>query len=266
MSATRAWTTAHAIVYTPFAQTPFLWMYVHVRTVGDPMAVVGSLRAALRSVDPRLTIASPRPMTDLISEASADPRFSALMITAFAAIAVILAAIGLYGVVSFGVVRRTREIAIQLALGASSSTVRWAVIRSALALSALGIAVGLLGAVWLGRFMEGLLFEVTPADPLTFAGVAIILMVVTLVAAAGTSCARPAHRSAPGAARHFNPELTYVGDGSSHVPGSRLRSSFVPGSPAVQRFRVPGLRVPVRRRLDLFDGDIRNPALGTLNP
>ena len=172
------------VVYTPFAQTPFLWMYVHVRTAGDPMALVGSLRAALRSVDPRLTAANPRPMTALMTEASADPRFSAVVITMFAAIAVVLAAIGLYGVVSFAVVRRTREIAIQLALGASPATVRWSVIRNALVLAAGGLAVGLLGAVWLGRFVEGLLFEVKPADPFTLGAVAVILLVVALVAAA----------------------------------------------------------------------------------
>ena len=105
------------------------------------------------------------------------------MITTFAAIAVMLAAIGLYGVVSFGVVRRTREIAIQLALGRRPRPCDGCDPERA-GLSALGLTVGLLGAVWLGRFMEGLLFEVTPADPLTFAGVATILMGVTLVAAA----------------------------------------------------------------------------------
>jgi putative ABC transport system permease protein len=159
-------------------------MYVHVRTVGDPMALVGSVRAAAKAVDPRLTVASPRPMTALTTEASADPRFSAIMITTFAAIAVLLAAIGLYGVVAFGVVRRTREIAIQLALGASPGAVRWQVVRGALALAAAGLTAGLLSAVWLGRLMEGLLFEVTPTDPATLAAVAAILMVVTVVAAA----------------------------------------------------------------------------------
>jgi predicted permease len=172
------------IVYTPFAQTPFLWMYVHVRTVGEPMALVGWLRAAVKAVDPRLTVASPRPMIALTTEASADPRFSAVMITTFAAIAVLLAAIGLYGVVAFGVVRRTREIAIQLALGASAGTVRWQVVRGAVALAAAGLMAGLLGAVWLGRLMEGLLFEVTPTDPATLAAVAAILMLVTVIAAA----------------------------------------------------------------------------------
>jgi predicted permease len=172
------------IVYTPFAQTPFLWMYVHVRTAGDPMAILGSLRARIRNVDPRLTIASPRPMSALIAEASADPRFSAVVITAFATMAVLLAAIGLYGMVSFAVARRTREMAIQLALGASPGVLRWQVVRSALALSAAGLVAGLLGAVWVGRFLDALLFEVTPSDPLTLGAVAGILLAVTLLAAA----------------------------------------------------------------------------------
>ena len=129
-------------------------------------------------------------MTALTTEAAADPRFSAVMITTFAAIAVLLAAIGLYGVVAFGVVRRTREIAIQLALGASPGAVRWQVVRGALSLAAGGLVAGLLSAVWLGRLMEGLLFEVTPTDPATFAAVAAILLVVTVIAAAVPAAAR----------------------------------------------------------------------------
>jgi putative ABC transport system permease protein len=172
------------IVYTPFAQTPFLWTYVHVRTAGDPLAILGSLRAAVKSVDPRLTVASPRPMTALVAEASADPRFSAAIIGAFAIAAVALAAIGLYGVASFGVVRRTREIAIQLALGAPPARVKWQVVRHALFLSAIGVVAGLIGAAWLGRLLEELLFEVTPTDPLTLVAVAATLLAVTVFAAA----------------------------------------------------------------------------------
>jgi ABC-type antimicrobial peptide transport system permease subunit len=172
------------VVYTPFAQTPFFWMYMHVRTAGDPLAIVNSLRAAVKSVDPRLTVASPKPMTALVAEASADPRFSAAIIGAFAIAAVALAAIGLYGVASFGVVRRTREIAIQLALGAPAGSVRWQVVRRALILSASGVVCGLVGAAWLGRLLEELLFEVTPTDPLTLGAVAAILLVVAVVAAA----------------------------------------------------------------------------------
>ena len=172
------------IVYTPFAQTPFFWMYMHVRTAGDPLAIVGSLRAAVKSVDSRLTVASPKPMMALVAEASADPRFSAAIIGAFAIAAVALAAIGLYGVTSFGVVRRTRQIAIQLALGAPAAQVRWQVVRRALTLSASGVVAGLIGAVWVGRLLEELLFEVTPTDPPTLAAVAAILLAVTVIAAA----------------------------------------------------------------------------------
>jgi predicted permease len=172
------------IVYTPFAQTPFFWMYMHVRTAGDPLAIVGSLRAAVKSVDPRLTVASPTPMTALVAEASADPRFSAAIIGAFAIAAVALAAIGLYGVTSFGVVRRTRQIAIQLALGAPAAQVRWQVVRRALILSSSGVVAGLIGAAWVGRLIEELLFEVTPTDPPTLAAVAVILLTVTVLAAA----------------------------------------------------------------------------------
>jgi putative ABC transport system permease protein len=172
------------IVYTPFAQTPFLWTYVHVRTVGDPMAVVGMIRAAVTSIDPLLTVASPRPMTALIAEASADSRFTAVVITAFATLAIVLAATGLYGVVSFGVARRAREIAIQRALGASNAAVRWAVIRRAIALAAAGVVAGLLVAAWVSQFLKTLLFEISPVDPITLAAVALILFAVTVVASA----------------------------------------------------------------------------------
>jgi len=172
------------VVYTPFAQTPFFWMYVHARTAGEPMAALPSIRAAVKSTDSRLSLGNPMPMTALVAEASADPRFSAISISTFAAAAVLLASIGLYGVVSFGVVRRRREIAIQLALGAPAHIVRTQVIRRAVLLSAGGLLIGLLVTIWVGRLMEGLLFEVTPTDPLTIGMVAAILLTVTLAAAA----------------------------------------------------------------------------------
>jgi putative ABC transport system permease protein len=157
---------------------------VHARTAGEPMAALPSIRAAVKSTDSRLSLGNPMPMTALVAEASADPRFSAITISTFAAAAVLLASIGLYGVVSFGVVRRRREIAIQLALGAPAHIVRAQVIRRAVLLSAGGLLIGLLVTIWVGRLMEGLLFEVTPTDPLTIGMVAAILLTVTLAAAA----------------------------------------------------------------------------------
>jgi putative ABC transport system permease protein len=172
------------VVYTPFAQTPFPWIYVHVRTEGDPMAALGSIRSAVKGVDARLGVANPQPMTALMSESSADPRFRTTLISLFAIAAMVLAAIGLHGVIAFGVARRVREIAIRLALGATTGSVRWRVISQALLLVSGGLAVGLVGAYTLGGVLEGMLYETSPADPVALAAVAILLLLTAIVASA----------------------------------------------------------------------------------
>ena len=134
-------------------------------------------------------------MTDLVTESSADPRFSTTLISLFAVLALLLATIGLHGVVSFGVARRTREIAIRLALGASVGSVRWRVIRQALVLALVGVGVGLVGAVSMGSLISGLLYETTPTDPLALSAVAMLLVVVAAIASALP--ARRATRIAP---------------------------------------------------------------------
>jgi putative ABC transport system permease protein len=169
-----------SVVYTPFAQTPFLWIYVQVRTVGDPDALIGSVRSAVKSVDARLTVANPQPMTALVTQSSADPRFTTTLISAFAVLATLLAAIGLYGVVSFGVARKTREIAIRMALGASAASVRWAVLRRSLVLASAGVILGLLGAAWMGRMLTEMLYQTTPTDPLALTIVAALLLIVAV--------------------------------------------------------------------------------------
>ena len=172
------------VLYTPFAQTPFPWMYVHVRTQGDPAAALGSIRSAVSTVDSRLKLANPQPMTALISESSADPRFRATLISSFALVAIVLAAIGLHGVIAFGVSRRAREIAIRLALGASASSVRWRVVRQALVLVAIGVALGLGAAVSLRSTIAGLLYQTSASDPGALSAVAVLLVVIAIVASA----------------------------------------------------------------------------------
>jgi putative ABC transport system permease protein len=172
------------VVYTPFSQTPFPWMYMHVRTAGDPTAMIGAIRSVVKSVDSRLTLANPQPMTALMAESSADPRFRTTLVSLFASLAMLLAAIGLHGVVSFGVARRTREIAIRLALGASVTSVRWRVIRQALRLAVVGAILGLIGAMSMGSVLSGLLYETTPGDPLTLAAVTALLLAVSVAASA----------------------------------------------------------------------------------
>lgn len=178
------------VVYTPFPQTPFPWIYVQVRTAGDPANSIGAVRSAVKSVDARLAMANPQPMTALVTESSADPRFRTTLVSLFASVAMLLAAIGLHGVVAFGVARRTREIAIRLALGASVTAVRWRVIKQALALVVAGVGLGLLGALWMGGVLDGLLYQTRPSDPASLATVAALLLVVAVVASIV-----PAHRA-----------------------------------------------------------------------
>jgi putative ABC transport system permease protein len=123
-------------------------------------------------------------MTALMSESSADPRFRTTLISLFAIAAMVLAAIGLHGVIAFGVARRVREIAIRLALGATTGSVRWRVISQALLLVSGGLAVGLVGAYALGGVLEGMLYETSPADPVALAAVAILLLLTAIVASA----------------------------------------------------------------------------------
>lgn len=171
-------------LYTPFAQTPFRWMYVQVRTHGDPLAALGSIRSAVKSVDSRLTIATPQLATTLIADSTADPRFRTTLISLFATAALLLAAIGLHGVIAFGVARRGREIAIRLALGASVGSVRGQVMRHALLLAIIGIAAGLAGAIALSGILTGLLYETAPTDPVALATVSALLLAAALIASA----------------------------------------------------------------------------------
>jgi ABC-type antimicrobial peptide transport system permease subunit len=136
----------------------------------------------VKSVDARLSVANPQPMSALITESSADPRFRTILVSLFAGVALLLAAVGLHGVVAFAVARRAREIAIRLALGASATSVRRRVVRQAVALAMAGVAVGLLGAVWTGGVLSELLYETTPTDPVSLGAVAVLLLVVALVA------------------------------------------------------------------------------------
>ncbi len=178
------------VVYTPFAQTPFRWLYVQVRTLGDPAAAIQPVRRAVKTVSPALAMANPLPMEALVAESAATPRFMATLIALFASLAMLLATIGLHGVVAFGVARRTREIAIRLALGASRGSVRWRVIRDAMRLAVVGVALGLAGAVAMGGVLQGMLYDTAPTDP-----VALGLVAAGLLCVAAAASAIPAARA-----------------------------------------------------------------------
>jgi predicted permease len=177
-------------MYVPYAQVTISRMHLMVRVEGSPADRLPVLKEAIWSVDSEVPIPSARPMTEVILRSYSDPRFYTLMISAFAIIALALGAIGVYGVVSYIVSQRTREIGVRMALGADSRAVRRAVMIGGLGPVVLGVVLGLLGALAATRVLNSLLFEVTSTDPLTFAGVGSFLLAV-----AAAACYLPARRA-----------------------------------------------------------------------
>jgi putative ABC transport system permease protein len=155
---------------------------VVVRTSGDPLALVPALRSEIRDLNPRIPVANPRTMSAVFESATARTSFTMTMLGAASGIALLLGLVGIYGVISYVVSQRTREIGVRMALGASGSTVRGMVVRQGLLLSGLGVGVGLTAAALLSRVMGSLLYGVSPTDPLTHVAVASALIGVALAA------------------------------------------------------------------------------------
>jgi putative ABC transport system permease protein len=162
-----------------------------VRTTAAPSAIVGAIRAALRSEDPQVPIRDIRTMDAVVDLSVAVRRFQSVLMVVFAVSALLVASLGIYGVVSYSVARRRNEIGIRMALGAQRSRLLWLVIRQGMTPVMLGLAAGVAVALSLGRTIRGLLFGVQPTDPLTIAGVTVVLLVVGVLA-----CLIPARRAA----------------------------------------------------------------------
>lgn len=158
--------------------------FVVARTSGDPRALAGPLREAVRRLDPNVPVADIRPMSDVVATALATPRLTGVLLSGFAAIALALAVVGLYGVLSYVVARRTHEIGIRMALGADGRDVVAMVVRHGLTLAVIGVVLGVAAAFSLTRVMRGLLYEIAPTDPLTFVLAPVVLLTVALVASA----------------------------------------------------------------------------------
>ncbi|HUU32589.1 MAG TPA: ABC transporter permease [Vicinamibacterales bacterium] len=156
--------------------------YVVIRTAGNPLAVSGPAREAVRGLDPSLPVSGIRTMRAVVDTALGTPRLTGFLLAAFATIALVLAVVGLYGVLSYVVARRTHEIGIRLAMGASRGHVLGMVLRHGLTLALLGIGGGLAVAATVSRLMRGLLYQVTPLDPFTFATVSVTLLAVAALA------------------------------------------------------------------------------------
>jgi predicted permease len=158
--------------------------FLVVRTTGDPMAIASSVRSQVRALDPNIPVANIRPMTEVVSTSLATPRLTGFLMGAFAAIALTLAAVGIYGVLSYLVARRTHEIGIRLAVGADRIQVMAMVLKQGMTLAGVGIMAGLVAALALTRLMRTLLYQVRPSDPETFVVVSLALVVVAIIASA----------------------------------------------------------------------------------
>jgi putative ABC transport system permease protein len=159
-------------------------MTLIVRADGDPLSLVGPVRSEVRRLDPSLPLANVRTMTQVVDASLATPRLTSSLISLFAAVALVLAAVGVSGVLAYLVSRRRREIGIRLALGASRANVLNLILRRGLLTAGIGIVAGLLAAFLLSRLMEGLLYGVPARDPATYAGAALLLLAVAFAASA----------------------------------------------------------------------------------
>jgi putative ABC transport system permease protein len=177
-------------IYWYAPQVPFNFFTVALRSDVQPMSLVPSVRQTVDDMDAELPLYNIRTMEHLISRSVAERRFILSLLSIFAGVALVLAAVGLYGVISFSVSQRTHEMGVRLALGARPADILKLVVNQGLLMTGIGIGVGLAGAFFLTSFLEKLLFRVTATDPLTFAGISLLLVVVAALA-----CYVPARRA-----------------------------------------------------------------------
>jgi putative ABC transport system permease protein len=180
------------VYYVPYYQFPLsLALTFVVRAQGDPRGLISLVRSEMASMEPNVPLYNVETMEQYLSLSSAQARFNAILLAVFAGLALLLASVGLYGIVAYSVSQRTHEIGVRMALGAEKRDVLWMVIGQGLKLALTGVAIGIAGALALTRFLASLLYGVKPTDPLTFVAVSLILIAVALVA-----CYIPARRAA----------------------------------------------------------------------
>jgi putative ABC transport system permease protein len=169
-------------IYVPFAQVPVNGMTLLVRTTSDPLTLVSALRQQVLAIDRNQPIYDVKTLEQRVSEAVAVSRSLMLLFAAFALLALVLGAVGIYGLVSYSVTQRTHEIGIRMALGAQTANVLSLIMRNGLVLILTGIAIGVASAVALTRFLTTLLFEVTPTDSATFIVVSLVFFTIAMIA------------------------------------------------------------------------------------
>jgi putative ABC transport system permease protein len=173
-----------AEMYLPQSQIPFNITTLVARTgVSDPSSLSSALRAQVASLDPNLPLTSVRVFEEYVSRSLARPRFNALLLSIFAATALLLTGIGIYGVMAYTVAQRTNEIGIRIALGAGQSSIFRLIVGQAMTLVAISVVVGLLGAFAATRLLNSLLFGVGASDPITFAAIVLLVGTVAFLAA-----------------------------------------------------------------------------------
>jgi putative ABC transport system permease protein len=171
-----------AELYYPHAQAPDRRMYLVVRTTGDPVALARAAQAEVWALDRDQPVSNVRTLQAMLAGAQANRRFTTLLLGIFAAVALVLAAIGVYGVIAYSTAQRTQEIGIRVALGATRQHVIRMVVAEGLKIGACGMILGVAAALVLTRLMSGLLFEVGEWDPLTFVSLPLLLMVLAIAA------------------------------------------------------------------------------------
>ena len=179
-----------AVAYVPHGQYVADTMTVFVRGMGNPMALLPMVKSQLAGIDREIALARVRPATEIVAASVSDPRFRMTLLGLFAAMALVLAAVGLYGVMAYAVSQRRGEIGVRMALGADRRDVLRLVLAQGMLPVAIGMAAGLAAAGALTKVMSGLLYEVNPLDPVTYVGVAVVLSVVAAIA-----CYIPARRA-----------------------------------------------------------------------
>ncbi|HEX8091589.1 MAG TPA: FtsX-like permease family protein, partial [Blastocatellia bacterium] len=169
-------------MYVPHSQQSWPFLTLVIRTSSEPMAMAEAARAQVLALDKDQPVSSIRSMEGMVSASIAQPRFYLLLLGIFAALALVLAAVGVYGVLSYSVTQRLHEIGIRMALGARPLDVIRLVVGQGLMLSLIGVAIGLIGAYVFTRLMSSMLYGVSATDPVTFAALAALLMAVALLA------------------------------------------------------------------------------------